>query len=147
VIVKMIIDALKEARRSIARSMKDHKEQRNNARLWKEKKRSDQQRRESNLNRPNSTASLNVFEPVQFLVFCQMTEVHGGKLKRERLIYLAANKIESIRGYGGDFDEDHIVLTCGGVEYIVFGSSGDLFDVLEYGVDTRPDADCYNWPE
>lgn len=144
-IVKMIIDALKEARRSIARSMKDHKKQRNNARLWKEKKLSDQRRRESMFNRPNSTARLNVFEPIQFLVFCQMTEVHGGKLKREGLIYLAADKIESIRGYGGDFDEDHMVLTCGGVEYIVFGCSGDLFDVLEYGVDTRPEGDCYNF--
>lgn len=144
-IVKMIIDALKEARRSIARSMKDHKEQRKNARLWNENKRSDQQQRERNFARPNSNASLKVFEPVQFLVFSQMIEVHGGKLKRERLIYLAANKIESIRSYGGDFDEDHIVLTCGGVEYIVFGSSGDLIDVLEYGVDTRPEADCYNF--
>ena len=144
-IVKMIIDAIKEARRSIARSIKDHKEQRKNARLWNENKRSDQQRRERNFARPNSNASLKVFEPVQFLVFSQMIEVHGGKLKPERLIYLAANKIESIRGYGGDFDEDHIVLTCGGVEYIVFGSSGDLIDVLEYGVDTRPEEHCYNW--
>lgn len=139
-IVKMIIDAIKEARRSIARSMKDHKEQRKNARLWKENERLRQQVRETRFARPNSTASLKVFEPVTLFTFSQMIEVHGGKLKRERFVYIAVSNIESVRSYQ-DFDDDHSVITCGGVEYIVFGNEDEIVGALQLGVDTRPESD------
>jgi hypothetical protein len=95
----MIIKAFKAARRAVGRVVTKEIEDIKNARSWREFIRSAQRHRYRKFARPHPTAMMTVFEPVHLLVFNEMIEMHGGKLKAERMIYIAPDKIESVQPY------------------------------------------------
>lgn len=135
--VKIMIKALNDFRRSIVRSLEERREQKENLRIWSEAKREEQEYRERVFARYTEGGFRRLFEPVKFLTFSQMVETQGGALKKGRVIYIAPDKIEMIRPHRGNFDEEHAVIVCGGAEYIVYDDYGDLIGVLERGVDNR----------
>jgi hypothetical protein len=134
----MIIKAFKAARRAVGRVVTKEIEDIKNARSWREFIRSAQRHRYRKFARPHPTAMMTVFEPVHLLVFNEMIEMHGGKLKAERMIYIAPDKIESVQPYSKHDDQDeHSIITIQGIERIVFGHHEVLIEMLEIGVDIR----------
>ncbi len=134
----MIIKAFKAARRAVGRVVNDEIDDIKNAIEWREFIRIDQKYRKAKFARPHPTAMMTVFEPVKTLVFHEMIEMHGGKLKVDRMVYIAPDKIESVRPYSErDIEDDHSIITIQGVERIVFGHHEILIEMLEIGVDIR----------